>query len=79
MELQKLSWILIGLSICSNGCVHAYRAYPDGCIPYDYCPSPPLPYTRSTGCPTPIANRWISESSGPVPSPVNDPQSQNGQ
>lgn len=47
------------LLIVSSGCAGAYRDYPKGCVPYGYCPQPPLPYVEYFGCPTPIAERYL--------------------
>lgn len=57
MSIQKLYRVLLGVSVLLGGCAHAYHEYPCGCIPYDYCPEPPLPYTAYGECPTPIASR----------------------
>ena len=48
------------LLIVSSGCAGAYRDYPKGCVPYGYCPQPPLPYVEYCGCPTPIAERYLA-------------------
>jgi hypothetical protein len=38
------------------GCAAAYHAYPDGCVPCEYCAPPPLPYMTYCGsCPAPTA------------------------
>jgi len=51
------------------GCAAAYRCYPCGCVPYQYCPDPPLPYTAYSAChcPTPIGGTRT------VPAPVAGP------
>ena len=41
-----------------SGCAPAYNSYRDGCVPYNHCPPPPLPYTSYSGCPTPVAERY---------------------
>jgi hypothetical protein len=49
------------LGVWGVGCSHAYHHYPPcSCIPYTYCPQPPLPYVTygSCHCPTPIASGW---------------------
>jgi hypothetical protein len=45
------------------GCASAYHSYPSGsCIPYGYCPEPPLPYAtyESAHCPTSVGSEWRS-------------------
>ena len=41
------------------GCATAYHKYPCGCVPLDYCPLAPLPYTQYDRCPTPIAQEFV--------------------
>ncbi|MFO1045839.1 MAG: hypothetical protein U0941_28995 [Planctomycetaceae bacterium] len=57
--------------ISLSGCAHAYHAYLCG-VPYGYCPDPPLPYTSYSGCPTPIASRYVSPPAPMLPpAPTN--------
>lgn len=46
------SWLAAALLLAASGCAAAYHAYPCGCVPYGYCPDPPLPYTAYCGCAT---------------------------
>ena len=61
MSGNHRSWQLPGivLMIALSGCASGYHAYRCGCIPYRYCPEPPLPYTTycSSHCPTPITSQ----------------------
>ena len=58
-------WTLLGvaLMVSLSGCAAAYHDYPDCCIPYLYCPPPPLPYTAYEGChcPTPGASQHFQQ------------------
>lgn len=66
--LRRLGLIAV---ISLSGCAHAYHAYQCGCVPYEYCPDSPLPYTVYSGCPTPIASRYVvPQNPVPPPSPV---------
>lgn len=49
--------LLLAVPLVLPGCAAAYHDYPCGCVPYAYCPPPPLPYVTYShcGCPTPIA------------------------
>lgn len=51
---------LLGVALLASlsGCATAYHDYPGCCIPYRYCPCPPLPYITYEGChcPTPGAS-----------------------
>jgi hypothetical protein len=61
LTIHRASPVLgIVLAAALSGCAAGYRAYQGPCIPYAYCPPPPLPYTLYTpcGCPTPIAARY---------------------
>jgi hypothetical protein len=46
--------------LVSPGCARQYRWYRSACecVPYDYCPEAPLPFTNYCGCPTPTAIRY---------------------
>ncbi len=33
-----------------GGCASAYHSYSECCIPCQYCPPPPLPYTQYSEC-----------------------------
>ncbi len=61
MSTHHASWRLLGivLALAFSGCAPAYHAYPDACIPYGYCPEPPLPYVTYDNCPTPIASEFL--------------------
>lgn len=54
---QSPMWRLLGAALLLSlpGCATAYRDYSGCCIPYVYCPPPPLPYVtyESCHCPTP--------------------------
>jgi len=60
MSKGNLSTRILGpiLLIVSSGCAGAYHDYEAGCVPYNYCAQPPLPYVEYGGCPTPIAERY---------------------
>lgn len=63
MNMQRAIWLgiaLVAMAMCF-GCARAYHSYPPcSCVPYSYCPQPPLPYTtyESCHCPTPIAAKF---------------------
>jgi hypothetical protein len=65
-------WKLLcaALLVSLSGCAAAYHDYPGCCIPYLYCPPPPLPYVAYEGChcPTPGASLYFLRhgSSGPA-------------
>jgi hypothetical protein len=52
----------VGLLFLTAGCAPAYHSYQCAShgIPYDYCPSAPLPYTLYCGCPTPVASCYAN-------------------
>lgn len=52
------------IAVC--GCAPAYHAYPGLCIPYTYCPQPPLPYATypKCHCPTPVTSRYLESNVG---------------
>lgn len=57
-----------------SGCAHAYHESPCGCVSYDYCPDPPLPYTSYSGCPTPVASSYAAQRApGVTPTPATPP------
>jgi hypothetical protein len=72
-------WKLLGVALIVSlfGCAAARHDYPDSCIPYLYCPPPPLPYVAYDGChcPTPGAtlNSQQHGSSGPAVSDSDVP------
>ena len=71
MSASRVLWPLLGLVffLGLSGCARAYHAYPRGCcIPYDYCPAPPLPYAayNDCHCPTPIAAHLLEPATGSV-------------
>lgn len=49
-------------SLLAGGCAHCRHSCDNVCIPYDYCPPAPLPYTTYCACPTPVAaaGKWRS-------------------
>ena len=57
---SRFSGCMAGLLavLALSGCAPAYNSYSDGCVPYNHCPPPPLPYTSYSGCPTPVAERY---------------------
>ena len=60
-RLVGFAWMPLLISL--GGCAAAYHAYDGGCVPCDYCPSQPLPYTTYCGaCPTPVAARYDPKS-----------------
>lgn len=66
----------LGLLVLASlsGCAHAYHESPCGCVSYNYCPDPPLPYVSYSGCPTPVASSYTvhrtpAVSPPPAPSP----------
>lgn len=63
MTLKRscLAWFGATLLVISGGCAAAYHDYPCGCIPYGYCPPPPLAYTVYNACPTPIARCYLAD------------------
>ncbi len=77
MSIKRVFWPwLVAVSLCMTfGCASAYHAYPCGCVPYGYCPGPPLPFTNYCGCPTPQAAKYrsahpttaIEEGESPAP------------
>lgn len=75
MALKSGLWLfgaVVLLAMCW-GCAGAYHSYPSGCcIPYGYCPEPPLPYTtyEPCHCPTPIASEGHA-GVGPATRPVS--------
>ena len=54
-------WLAVVLLSATAGCAPAYHAYPCGCVPYGYCPEPPLPFINYCGCPTPQAAKFGGE------------------
>jgi hypothetical protein len=72
-------WRLLGvpLLVSLSGCAAAYHDYQGCCIPYLYCPPPPLPYVAYEGrhCPTPGASLYSQQygSSGPALSESDAP------
>ena len=68
-------WKLLGvvLIVSLSGCITAYHDYPGCCIPYLYCPPPPLPYVRYEGChcPTPGASIYFRQHGTPVPAALD--------
>ncbi len=79
-----MGWRLLAaaLAVLLSGCAGAGRDYSDCCIPYLYCPPPPLPWVSYEGChcPTPVASRYgepqsgYSAPSGDVPSETPAPR-----
>jgi len=66
MSAKTILWPLAaGMLLAAAGCAPAYYAYPCGCVPYDYCPDPPLPYGTYCGCPTPWAAKFQREFAAP--------------
>lgn len=61
MSTKRKLWPSLAILIAAAGCAPAYHAYPCGCVPYGYCPDPPLPYTSYCGCPTPWAAKFVRE------------------
>jgi hypothetical protein len=60
--MKHTLWLLLAVVLpAAGGGAPAYHAYPCGCVPYGYCPEPPLPYTRYCGCPTPWAAKLRGE------------------
>lgn len=58
MSTKRTLWSLLGvILLAAAGCAPAYHAYPCGCVPYGYCPEPPLPFTDYCGRPTPRAEK----------------------
>ena len=62
----------VGLLFLTVGCAPAYHSYrcASNCIPYDYCPPAPLPYTMYCGCPTPVASCYANRDA--LSKPGND-------
>jgi hypothetical protein len=58
----RRAWRVLGIVVATalSGCAAAYHDDPDPCIPYAYCPPPPLPYATYApcGCPTLIAAQY---------------------
>jgi hypothetical protein len=54
---RLMARILIVLLIAiAGGCAAAcHDCSCGGCVPYTYCPPPPLPYRTYCGCATPVA------------------------
>lgn len=83
-------WRLLGVAliVSFSGCAAAYQDYPGCCIPYLYCPPPPLPYVAYEGChcPTPGASLYLqqhgisgnaaSDADVPIESPTPSKQSE---
>ena len=61
-KAKILGFCGVPLLVAFAGCAAAYRDYPGGCVPYGYCPPPPLAYTVYDACPTPIANCYTARS-----------------
>jgi hypothetical protein len=61
---DALAWLVTAAVLFSPGCARQYRWYhnPCECIPYEYCPVAPMPFTDYCGCPTPTASRYRTES-----------------
>lgn len=65
MSAKHASCSLLGaILLAAAGCAPGYHAYPCGCVPYGYCPEPPLPFTNYCGCPTPWAAKFYPEQPG---------------
>jgi hypothetical protein len=60
VSIKHTVWSLsAAILLCvTMGCASAYHAYPCGCVPYGYCPEPPLPFMNYCGCPTPQAAKY---------------------
>jgi hypothetical protein len=71
---KLVGWCGVVLLVVSSGCARAYHAYPCGCVPYDYCPPPPLAYAPYDACPTPVARCYASEivAAGQTALPVRE-------
>ena len=74
----RAAWGVGGIVVIAalSGCASAYHAFPDLCVPYAYCPQPPLPYTTYShcGCPTPIAAQYAERTAvRETPDGYNDP------
>ena len=56
--------ICVGLLLLTVGCAPAYHSYrcACSCIPYDYCPPAPLPYTTYCACPTQVASCYANRA-----------------
>ena len=72
--LRRICCLLGAMTlVVASGCAAAYHDYPDGCVAYDYCPLPPLPYATYQACPTPVAQCYSTvgetQPSEPVPTP----------
>lgn len=63
--------ICVGLLFLTVGCAPAYHAYRSecSCVPYDYCPPAPLPYTTYCGCPTQMASGCVTDLPAPPAAP----------
>ena len=63
-------WKLLGIAliVSLSGCAAAYHDYPGCCIPYVYCPPPPLPYAAYEGChcPTPGVSLYLQQHGTPT-------------
>ena len=68
-------WKLLGIAliVSLSGCAVAYHDYPGCCIPYLYCPPPPLPYVLYEGChcPTPGESLYFQQH-GPSGTAIPD-------
>lgn len=65
-----VGWCGVFVALAASGCAAAYHDYPCGCIPYAYCPPPPLAYGPYEACPTPIARCYaLDQPALPHPAP----------
>ncbi len=60
MSIKQILWPPLAAALLSIpfGCASAYHAYPCGCVPYGFCPAPPLPFSNYCGCLTPRATQF---------------------
>ena len=56
-----IRWFGVLLLAVACGCSAAYHDYPCGCVPYGYCPLPPLPYAAYETCHTPVAACYLAD------------------
>ncbi|MBI1903690.1 MAG: hypothetical protein HY000_36310 [Planctomycetes bacterium] len=64
-------------ALSAAGCAPQYHWYsnPCCCIPYDYPPAAPLPYTTYCGCPTPVASCYEMRKEESMPRDAAAPPS----
>ena len=73
LKSRCVGWFGLLPLVISCGCSAAYHDYPCGCVPYRYCPPPPMRYAAYDACPTPLAacylenaTHWQSQADAPL-------------